>query len=87
MFKKVLSPDRVKVLVALFVLSLPLWSERITLESGEVLVERVVPITLLPVYLMQGSDLQSILLVLGFYLFVYIIAASVVEFFRQFVKK
>lgn len=87
MIKKMLSPDRVKVLVSLVVLSLPLWKERIPVESGGVVVERVIPITLLPAYIVHGVDFQSLLLLLGFYVFVYVIVAFVIEILRHFLIK
>lgn len=87
MIKKMLSPDRVKVLVSLVVLSLPLWKERIPVESGGVVVERVIPITLLPAYIVNGGDFQSLLLLLGFYVFVYVIVAFVIEILRHFLIK
>lgn len=87
MISKILSPDKVKVFVSLIILSLPLWKENIPIESGGVVVERVIPITLLPMYVVQGGDFQAILLILGFYVFVYLVVAFIIEIFRHFLKK
>lgn|GEM_PF-2871919 len=81
-----IGPNKLKVLVTLIVLSMPILKEHVRLAEGGFVVVRYIPLTLAPIYLYMG-DYYPLLLMLGFYLFVYLGVSLMIEVLKRVVRK